>query len=666
MSKYFFNVYEIDKKCTSYGEYRESDWTPVGGIEYYEGPMQVRPNTYRFNSYDGSFSVSDSGGYVWVDWDNRYEYFHVKEGDSLKRIIYEWDNRIKKTKITEFRRTSRYVTTGETCRDVRGRYLRTITGNINDYPSNGIRGGYWYVRGGLDESPSVIYPTTGDTVSHLTMVEWDTSVEYGTGTESVYIQISTDGGSTWEDLFRHGPSSYSKGKMEYDLNRFGTSSRTKLRMFAVINGDMTTPNETGEFTLIKNVPPNNTITDIPSGKRFYSKDDMVNLTWTFDDDDIDEGDYQSNARIAIFKKETKDIVKEFIVQGEATSFNIPLQDLPSKTEYDVKVYPRDRMGVEPYHTMYGREDFWVLHFRPEVHFNISGTVNDKKLDSSITTNFNKSSGMIFLYDSEWNEIEEARLYSDGTFEFGTELENLKTYNLKAEVYKGIDEIYGAGKVGDYFHTFKVELDPPPKPKLKYTVNSEGVELEPILVEVEGEPKPVRGGLQKYVNGRWVTLTNDYNGYFFDRFAISGTTPYRAIAYSEEGSASYSDPENVPFKLEHPMLTNLRTLETIALEGIIKTDLKYTPDTSYFKVIGSNSLIKESGGYVERKLSLEWEIYDIVSLNRYKDFLWYDDLYLYRDGEGRYLRVSFESIEERETYNPHWFYLSVEAIEVAEV
>ena len=662
MAQYFFRKYTIEEECTPYGEYEEVEWEMVQEPSYYASSIVITSKDYRFESYDGSFRIV-GGERVWVDWNNRGDYHHYIKGGELYRELYEWvsDGRVR---YTLFRRVVRYKKTGETCRDYRGRYVGTVTGTINEYPSNGIRGGYWYVRGGRDESPIVIYPAEGDIISHDTKFEWDTNIEYGSGTEGVWLQLSTDGGSTWVDLFRMGSSAYNQGYIVINVNKYGATSNAKLRIFAVVNGEMTTPNETGVFTIIPNSPPELTEPKNPY-KDFYHLGEHVTIEWEFNDPDIPDGDYQTGARIELSVNRTGELVKEFEIKGESPYVSFPISDLDTITEYAVRVYPKDRLGMEPYRSLASR--FTTLDFVPKVIFHNDGILNDKKVKIDISTNFKYGRSITYLYDSEGKLIEENYV---GTYDtdviFDTELENLKFYTIVMKGYMNGDTEYGAGLVGDFTFQFQVVLDPPPKPSLEYTVTEEGVELVPVLNHVPGEPFPVRSGLQKYVNGNWITLTDTFNGYYLDRFAISGTTQYRSIAYSEEGSASYSDPVFVDFELQYPMLTNLRTLETIRIEDVIKTDLTYKPDTQYHQVVSRNSLVAETGDFVRRELDLEWEIYDKHSLNRYKDFLWYDELYLYRDGEGRYLRISISDIKERETYNPHWYYLSLTAIEVAEV
>lgn len=664
MVQYFFNKYEIEQDCTPYGEYREDEWELVSPTTYVEAPLMYTHNEYRFDSYDGSFYIPGSNWETyWVGADTNAGRYHWIRNGELYREVYEF-MRPNRVAVTGFVRKVKYVETGETCRDVRGRYVGTVKGDIGDYPSNGIRGGYWYIRSGRDESPSVIFPNNGDTVSHLTTVKWDTSVRYGSGTEGIWLEISSDNGKTWDNLFRMVGSVYERGEMEFDFNKFGNTSQAKLRMFAVVDGKMTTPNETqGNFTIISNVRPNTPQIDKEGIPEFYAGDDRIPLHWTFDDDDIPDGDYQSGATIVVREKGFDTILLNVEHKGEKTSANIPVGSLRADKQYGVSVITKDRLNMESPESL--PFTFWKLKEKPNVQWLSNSILTTSKVKIDFETNFNYGRSDVKLYDSEGKLLETSRVMPEDTdVIFKKELENLKAYTIVLEAQM-LDDKYGGGYVGDFVFRFTVMLEAPPTPSLTYTATSEGIELIPKPNDVAGKPKTVRMGLQKYVNGAWITLTEDFPGYYLDRFAVSGETLYRSIAYSDKGSFSFSDPVPIKFKLDNPVLTNLRTLETIHLEDIIKTDLSYKPDTEYHRVISRDSLIAETGGYVERTLKLEWEIYTVEHLNKYKDFLWYDDLYLYRDGEGRYLRISIRDISEREEYNPHWFYLSLDAIEVSE-
>lgn len=294
---------------------------------------------------------------------------------------------------------------------------------------------------------------------------------------------------------------------------------------------------------------------------------------------------------------------------------------------------------------------------------MSGEYDSSKLIVPIEPNFKTGEGIARLYDSTGKVLEEITVPEEAKeLKFEHALDNLSLYTIGYRPTLHESELNGGFDTNEFKHNFQTIFEPPLKPTLEYVVKDTGIDLTPI--PTEGEPETVRLGVQKKIRDKWVTLTDDFKNFYTDRLATSGDNEYRAMAYSSEGSIAYSDVVVVNFKLGEPVLTNLRTLEEIRIKDVIKTDISYKPDLEYFKILSSSSLKAETGEYVDRSLSLEWEIYTVEELNRYKNFLKYSDLYLYRDGEGRGFQVVIEEIKEREVYNPHWFYLAIEAKEVA--
>jgi len=670
MTEYFFSKYYVERDCTSYGEYRESEWE-FTGRKTNPPPIPVTRNIkYRFDPYDGTFTITSTGDYgtLW-EGNPRATWYGVdrRTGYLLKEEFYY----VNETTVRQetFQKRAIWKDLGETCRDVRGSYIGTVKGTLNQYPRNGVQGGYWYVRGGLAQSPFVISPNTGDVVSFLTDIEWDTSTPVPEDLEDFYIQISLDGGEEWEDVFRLGQSGYLTGKLkEYNFNKFGQTSQAKLRVFFTANGEMTTPTETqGVFTIIPNVPPERP-ERMERELYFQNIKSDYKFMWTFVDNDIPQGDYQTKAEI-IVERGGKE-VKRYIHESEREYFMIPLRDFEPGYEYDITVYTYDRMGLKSY---FGSLRHVIFITNKEYVAEITGheVLTDKTLNVFYKADFERDRGLAYLYNEKGEELESVPIYNDDELfiEFTTELENLKRYKVKANFYGKETDKNGEVKTGkaiEIEYELLAMYQPPPKPKITWEPTDRGILLKPELIFVEGEPEPVRAGVMKYVNGEWITLSENVDGTYEDRFAKSGKTLYRAIAFDAEGSFALSDSIEADFHLEFPVITNLRTFESLRVTDIVKFEYNNKPDTAYHRILSRNSLLAEVGEYVERRISMSWEVYDIPNLLKFREFLNSEDLFLFRDKEGRYLRISVEDYVEEESYNPHMFTLSLEGINVGEV
>lgn len=661
--KYVYNKYETYRTCDSYGRYEEEDWEKVS-FNYNEiPPIIFKYNNYDFDPFDGTFSIIDRGSNLeWINESNRYGRFFYLEGGKLYKDEYEYVNE-SAVLTTTFRIGSKFVETGETCRDVKGKLVESFVADAGEYPINGVLGGYWYEMVGKVSEAKFSGLDVGYT--YFTNIYFFVQHPYIADVQvvdSVVMELSLDNKKTWTKI-AESSSNGTSTTFTLEPKKYSTSKEAYLRAsFKMRYGEME-PLIFGSFGIISNTTPKVLNLELPKG-RYYTKGDSILYRWDYFDAD---GDPQVMLEVE---------AQSF---GEVADRHSSGIHLSNDTEYSLFVNDGFHIGVEysafatvgdKYYENIGAgrgtswlDGVYILEKPLNVKYLMSGEYDSSKLVAPIEADFKTGDGVARLYNEDGKVLEEIEVPAGATeLSFEYTLKNLTIYQLGYRPTLHESEPYGGLDANEFKHRFQTIFEPPKKPTLEYTVEETGISLIPKATE--GEPETVRLGIQKLVNDKWVTLTDDFKTFYVDRLAKSGVNTYRAVAYSSEGSFAYSENVNVEFTLKEPVLTNLRTLEEMRIRDVIKTDITYKPDLEYFKILSSSSLRAETGEYVERNLSLEWEIYNVDDLNAYKDFIRYGDVYLYRDGEGRSLQVVIYEVKEREAYNPHWFYLSIEAKEVA--
>lgn len=660
---YVYNKYKTYRTCDSYGRYEEESWVDISWDYNEIPPIIFKYNHYDFDPYDGTFSIIDNGSNLeWINKENKYGRFFYTEGGKLYRDEFEYldeDTVVTKTSV----KGSKYVITGETCRDARGDFVEGIVAPYGQYPSKGVMGGYWYELVGKVSEAKFSGLEQGN---YYHTYEYF-NVEYPRvpnvlEVERVILEISLDNQRTWklvEDRDAGGGST----TFLLEPEKYGISREAYLRASFVMKYGSLEPAIFGSFFNLGNKKPKPVDFELPKG-RYYSVGDSVLFKWRFTDED---GDSQVMfiTELQSFGDKSDRHSSGKVFSKEEEHSMIITEDYYLNYEYNAFITVGDE-----YHEygFAGRgttsiSDIYILDKKLNVKYLMSGEYDSSKLIVPIEPNFKTGEGIARLYDSTGKVLEEITVPEEAKeLKFEHALDNLSLYTIGYRPTLHESELNGGFDTNEFKHNFQTIFEPPLKPTLEYVVKDTGIDLTPI--PTEGEPETVRLGVQKKIRDKWVTLTDDFKNFYTDRLATSGDNEYRAMAYSSEGSIAYSDVVVVNFKLGEPVLTNLRTLEEIRIKDVIKTDISYKPDLEYFKILSSSSLKAETGEYVDRSLSLEWEIYTVEELNRYKNFLKYSDLYLYRDGEGRGFQVVIEEIKEREVYNPHWFYLAIEAKEVA--
>lgn len=658
-----FNKYKVERVCTGYGEYVEDGWEIVSENSISKPPLLYTNNSYSYDKYDKTFSVT-RGELDYVSEDNKWgEYYYVKGGDLYKEV-HEYRN-IVAVWTSLYRRKLKYVETGETCRDVRGDYVGIVRGNANDYPRNGVLGGYWYVRGGLDESPVITSPTEGDVVSGEHLVKWDTSIDYGSGTEGVFLEISTDGGIKWQEMFRMGTGAYNQGELEFNFNKYGNTSKAMLRMFAVVNGEMTTPNETGVFQIIVNVPPSRPERE-RGGQRIFHKAESVPVRWTFEDDDIPTGDYQTKAELRITDSSGKH-VKTIVHEGERTVHNLDVSDLTANKEYVVRITTYDRLGMKSPESL--AYTFFLLDFVPKVEWLTGGLVDSKTPEIKFKPNFKHGRGVAKIYDLDGNLLEEGYFGSlDESYTVKTELKNLENYRIVI-VPTGDFTLYGGGDMQEFNHVFSV-MTPPPQ-DISVTL-SKSAWSDAIYINMfrRGSILVTHFHIEKKINGRWELVVpktpygNKHDKLVTDNCPNDGLNSYRVTAYSEEGSYTLNPmPVSLRYDREFDALVSSNKATRLALRDIIKLEYEDKSDTATFQFLGARAPYIEYGEYRERRVSIELEVYNKSDLLVYREGLTSNVKYMYADREGRVLLGVIENYTEKELYNPHWFHVSFDIVEV---
>jgi len=661
--KYVYNKYETYRTCDSYGRYEEESWEKVS-FNYNEiPPIIFKYNNYDFDPFDGTFSIIDRGSNLeWINESNRYGRFFYLEGGKLYKDEYEYVNE-SAVLTTTFRKGSKFVETGETCRDAKGKLVESFVADAGEYPINGVLGGYWYeMVGKVSEAKftgieqgeyyhtyvrfNVVYPRVPDVLE----------------VERVIVEISLDNQRTWK-LVEDRDAGGTSATFLLEPEKYGISREAYLRATFVMKYGSLEPAIFGSFFNLGNKKPKPVDFELPKG-RYYSVGDSVLFKWRFTDEDGDSQVMFMTELQSFGDKSDRHSSGKVFSKEEEHSMTIT-EDYYLNYKYDAFITVGDE-----YHE-YGFagigttsiSGIYILDKKLNVKYLMSGEYDSSKLIVPIEPDFKTGDGVARLYSEDGKILEEIEVPAGATeLSFEYTLENLTFYQVGYRPTLHESEPYGGLDANEFKHNFQTIFEPPKKPTLEYVIEETGISLIPKATE--GEPETVRLGIQKLVNNKWVTLTDDFKTFYVDRLAKSGVNTYRAVAYSSEGSFAYSENVNVEFTLKEPVLTNLRTLEEMRIRDVIKTDITYKPDLEYFKILSSSSLRAETGEYVERNLSLEWEIYNVSDLNAYKDFIRYGDVYLYRDGEGRSLQVVIYEVKEREAYNPHWFYLSLEAKEVA--
>ena len=149
---YYYDVYKLEEYDFSYSRGNSYDSWVANGQDVYP--------SFRFDKNTGLFytegeSFYNSGfGYAGSPYGSRYMSSYSRTGYSVR--YDDWGNKIHGINYE----VRDYIVTSK---KRKGTYIKTITGTINQYPVNGIQGGYWYVRKGLvNNNPTLSISTPSE------------------------------------------------------------------------------------------------------------------------------------------------------------------------------------------------------------------------------------------------------------------------------------------------------------------------------------------------------------------------------------------------------------------------------------------------------------------------------------------------------------------------
>lgn len=135
MAKYYYDKYNVNRVT----RYRESSWKYEEELLY---PPDYQVSTsYGFDSINNEYY--HRGSHVFLNTDSRGNYYGIPPSGSWIRRYNVGDYGFTKVYIKLASDSTTYTET------TRGSFVETIIAEDGTYPSNGVKGDYWYVKLGL-------------------------------------------------------------------------------------------------------------------------------------------------------------------------------------------------------------------------------------------------------------------------------------------------------------------------------------------------------------------------------------------------------------------------------------------------------------------------------------------------------------------------------------
>lgn len=184
---YYYNRYTVQSVTTYTEQFGNTKYISASTFEKNYGTFESGKGYYQYNLNPSTGTFSLSGV-------QKYPPAYFRDGSS---IIWARYGTVVNGILQNYQTYT--ITAKATSSNVRGSFLNTLIAANGTYPTNGISGGYWYVRGGIANSP----PTVPSSITVPANIKSGTqfTVSRGSSTDSegdsisYYLERSVNGGT---------------------------------------------------------------------------------------------------------------------------------------------------------------------------------------------------------------------------------------------------------------------------------------------------------------------------------------------------------------------------------------------------------------------------------------------------------------------------------------
>lgn len=700
----YYAQFEAQKNTVKKVSWHLSYMDTVEVKRYYES-MDVRGNVLRLDKDTGHVSIEkELTTYFLV---NRGYHESISEyiiyGTKVMEIRKTLSNDVI---IFEYREHE--LTRDIADKDVyanTGKFISKIPSGSN-LPNNGQSGGYWFVRGSSQGDPLVYNLKDGDTLSLTTYVNPTGDVisnEFelrwiagNTRANEYYLQWNKDG-------------NFSDGEWdEYRITNYSTLDDNSLNMKADIPLDIFPLGETIYLRLTELQSSNDRLTHYDVGyitvedlnplqpPRLVSpspltvvngKNDLFRITWTvpFEEEDAKLVKTVINARVRRANGSTSGW-REFVVYGdiytwEDEEFSKWLNGIAGILPSEVELYfqAKDNYGRTSITSEFARFSYSPTGFNLELEFDGEVEETDKGETIVYVEKGRNKARLKFPLEHNnnpyYNEVRTS-------IEFRNETRNEVLENTVLTLTEDSNEfeIVPEHMLDYYFEKINVFDDYSlviSQPRIDETISAPSIKVKLIVKPVH--PEFINWSVSEYNDHFRFSFKREANEEAGEVFQIvrkdlhddavyvigestgedivdfvphpkgSVYSVLRTYANGTTYTASVITPTPVSVP-DYPTIFNMTDGRTTRVRDVVVTDTSSSPSKSMHYMAGRKRRMVEYGTHVDNSLTLSWLVDDLDELHSYLDRFKTNDILLYTDNEGRYMFLSVDNLNVKESYN----------------